>query len=105
MSLLVRIAQKKPRNAQEWLEKAQRGLPADSVVFNIIPVKLDDKPPILEISDEVMDKSVAYQLFELYNKDIFEQMVDEDGNFTYQLKGKYQKGMEKIMSKRFRKGF
>lgn len=92
-------------NAQEWLEKAQQRFASDSVVFNIIPVKLDDKPPILEISDEVMDKGVAYQLVELYNKDIFDQMVDEDGNFTYQLKGKYQKGMEKAMSKRFRKGF
>ena len=90
--------------AQSWLEEAQQRFTADTVVFNVIPVKLDDKPPILEITEEVMDKSVAYQLIELYNKDIFEQMVEEDGSFTYQLKGKYQKIMEKAMSRKFRKG-
>ena len=88
--------------AQSWLEEAQQRFTADSVVFNIIPVKLDDKPPILEITEEVMDKSVAYQLIELYNKEIFDQMVEEDGSFTYQLKGKYQKIMEKAMSRKFR---
>jgi len=90
--------------AQKWLEAAHDRFTADTVVFNIIPVKLDDKPPILEFSEEMMDKSVAHQLFDLYDKDVFEQMVDEDGNFTYQLKGKYQKSMEKIMSKKFRRG-
>ena len=89
--------------AQSWLEEAQQRFTADTVVFNVIPVKLDDKPPILEITEEVMDKSVAYQLIELYNKDIFEQMVEEDGSFTYQLKGKYQKIMEKAMSRKFGK--
>ena len=90
--------------AQAWLEEAQQRFTADSVVFNVIPVKLDDKPPILEITEEVMDKSVAYQLIDLYNKEIFDQMVEEDGSFTYQLKGKYQKIMETTMSKKFRKG-
>tara|TARA_B100002019_G_scaffold293174_1_gene319143 strand:+ start:302 stop:670 length:369 start_codon:yes stop_codon:yes gene_type:complete len=90
--------------AQKWLEAAHDRFTADTVVFNIIPVKLDDKPPVLEFSEEMMDKSVAHQLFDLYDKDVFEQMVDEDGNFTYQLKGKYQKSMEKIMSKKFRRG-
>lgn len=90
--------------AQKWLEAAHDRFTADTVVFNIIPVKLDDKPPILEFSEEMMDKSVAHQLFDLYDKDVFDQMVDEDGNFTYQLKGKYQKSMEKIMSKKFKRG-
>ena len=92
------------KEAEKWLEVAHDRFTADTVVFNILPVKLDDKPPILEISDEIMDKGVAYQLLELYNKNIFEQMVDENGNFTYQLKEKYQKGMETAMSKKFRKG-
>jgi hypothetical protein len=90
--------------AQKWLEVAQERFTADTVVFNILPVKLDEKPPILEFSEEVMDKGVAYQLLDLYNKNVFEQMVDENGNFTYQLKEKYQKGMETAMSKKFRKG-
>ena len=89
--------------AQGWLEEAQQRFTADTVVFNVIPVKLDEKPPILEITDEVMDKGVAYQLLELYNKDVFEQMVEEDGSFTYQLKSKYQRSMENAMSKKFRK--
>ena len=89
--------------AQKWLEVAHDRFTADTVVFNVIPVKLDEKPPILEITDEVMDKGVAYQLLELYNKDIFDQMVEEDGSFTYQLKGKYQKIMEKAMSRKFGK--
>lgn len=89
--------------AQRWLEEAQDRFTSDTVIFNIIPMKLDEKPPILEISEEVMDKGVGYQLVELYNKDIFEQMVEEDGSFTYQLKGKYQKIMEKAMSRKFGK--
>ena len=90
-------------DAQKWLEEAQERFKSDTVVFNIIPMKLDEKPPILEISEEVMDKGVAYQLVELYNKDVFDQMVDEKGNFTYQLKEKYQKNMESAMSRKFGK--
>ena len=88
--------------AQTWLEEAQQRFTADTVVFNVIPVKMDEKPPILEITDEVIDKGIAYQLAELYNKDIFDQMVEEDGSFTYQLKGKYQKIMETAMFRKFR---
>ena len=62
--------------AQKWLEAAHDRFTADTVVFNIIPVKLDDKPPVLEFSEEMMDKSVAHQLFDLYDKDVFEQMVN-----------------------------
>ena len=90
--------------AQKWLENAHDRFTADTVVFNIIPVKLDDKPPILELTEDFLEKSVANQLVELYNKDIFEQMVEEDGSFTYQLKAKYQKNMESAISKNLKRG-
>ena len=34
--------------AQKWLEASHDRFTADTVVFNIIPVKLDDKPPPLD---------------------------------------------------------
>lgn len=90
--------------AQRWLEAAHDRFTSDTVVFNIIPVKLDDKPPILELTEDFLEKGLAYQLVELYNKDVFEQMVEEDGSFTYQLKAKYQKNMESAISKNLKRG-
>ena len=91
------------KNAQEWLKKAQDTFVSETVIFSVLPIKMDGKPPILEISQEVIDRGVAYQLSELYNKDVFDQMVEEDGTFTYQIKRKYQSGMEKTMSRDFRR--
>lgn len=90
--------------AQKWLEAAHDRFTADTVVFNIIPVKLGDKPPILELTEDFLEKGVANQLVELYNRDVFDQMVEEDGNFTYQLKAKYQKNMESAISKNLKRG-
>ena len=89
--------------AQNWLEVSQDTFKTDTVVFNVIPVQMDRKPPILEISENATDKGIAYQLIELYNKDVFEQMVEPDGSFSYQLKDKYKKSMETAMSRRFKK--
>ena len=91
------------KNAQKWLKKAQDTFVSENVVLSVLPVKLDSKPPILEISEEVIDRGVGYQLTELYNKDVFDQMVEEDGTFTYQVKRKYQNSMEKTMSRDFRR--
>ena len=90
--------------AVKWLKEAQETFKSDTVVMNILPLQLDRKPPMLEMTKSILDSGVAYQLVELYNKDVFDQMVEEDGSFTYQLKARYQKGMETAMSKKFRKG-
>ncbi len=91
------------KNAQKWLKKAQDTFVSETVIFSILPLKLDGKPPILEISEEITSRGVAHQLCELYNKDVFDQMVEEDGTFTYQVKRKYQNSMEKTMSRDFRR--
>ena len=91
-------------DAAKWLEESKKIFTSETVVFNILPQQLDTKPPLLEITSEVKDKSVAYQLAELYDKDVFEQMVEEDGTFSYQLKSKYQNYMEKYIAKRFDRG-
>ena len=91
------------KNAQKWLKKAQDTFTSKNIVLSVLPVQLDSKPPILEISEEVIDRGVGYQLTELYNKDVFDQMVEEDGTFTYQVKRKYQNSMEKTMSRDFRR--
>jgi len=91
-------------DAAKWLEECKKIFTSETVVFNILPQQLDTKPPLLEITSEVKDKSVACQLAELYDKDVFEQMVEEDGTFSYQLKSKYQNYMEKYIAKRFDRG-
>jgi len=88
------------QECNKWLNEAQKTFD-DNVVFNVLPIELDKKPPILDISKSLTDKGIAFQLIELYNKDVFEQMVEPDGTFCYQLKGKYKSALEKIISKRF----
>ena len=90
--------------ASKWLKEAQDVFKGDTVVINILPVQVDSRPPILEMTKSIMDKGLAYQIIELYDKDVFDQMVEEDGTFTYQLKAKHQKTLEVAMSKKFRRG-
>jgi len=90
-------------DAEKWMIECQENFKSSTVMFNILPYQMDVKPPLLEMTEGVMDKTVAYQLAELYDKDVFEQMVESDGTFSYQLKSKYQNCMENYIAKKFDK--
>ena len=70
--------------ARRMAKEGARYISSETVIFSVLPIKMDGKPPILEIS-EVIDRGL-HMLSELYNKDVFDQMVEEDGTFTYQIK-------------------
>jgi len=89
------------KEAEQWLKRAQKTFVSENVVFNILPLDIDKKPPILSLSEQVKERGMIYQLIELYDRGIFEQMVEQDGSFSYQLKDKYKNSLEKIISKRF----
>lgn len=90
--------------AGDWLKECQNTFKTETVVFSILPQQLDAKPPLLEMTQTIHDSSVGHQLVDLYHKDVFEQMIESDGSFSYQLKPKYQNCMEKYIGKRFDKG-
>jgi|TARA_R100000479_G_C6293730_1_gene167591 hypothetical protein len=87
--------------ASGWISKAQEMFTSGAVVFNMLPIEMDAEPPLLKLTKSFVKDTLAMQLVEMYDRDVFEQMVDEKGNFTYQLKDKYKKTMEKLMLERF----
>ena len=90
--------------ANEWLEEAKQVFNS-TVVFNVLPVPCNVKPPILDIEGKAKnttgDLMVGLELYELYEAGIIQQMVDEDGCFSYQLSNKHQATLEKFISKGF----
>jgi hypothetical protein len=91
-------------DADKWMKECQDTFKSDTVIFSILPQELDAKPPLLEMTQTVHDSSVGHQLLELYNKDVFEQMIESDGSFSYQLKPKYQNCLEKYIARRIDRG-
>lgn len=90
--------------ADKWLEECKKCFSNKTTAFSILPIEMDTKPPLLEITSEISEKNIGYQLTELYNQGIFEQMVELDGSFSYQIKNKYKSCMEKVISKKFKRG-
>ena len=92
----------KEEEAQEYLEEALRIFATPSVVFNILQVPVNIRPPILDVqkkSNVTAGIAIAADLYTLYNDGIIEQMVDEDGSFSYQLSRKYQGTLEDFIEK------
>lgn len=92
----------KEEEAQEYLEEALRIFATPSVVFNILQVPVNIRPPILDVqkkSNVTADIAIAADLYTLYSDGIIEQMVDEDGSFSYQLSRKYQGTLEDFIEK------
>ena len=90
-------------DCQKYLQEAQSVFNS-SVVFNVIPMKINERPPILEIEksrQSPSDLMIGLELFELYDIGVIEQMVDENGDFSYQLSNKSQAALEKMISKNF----
>jgi hypothetical protein len=67
---------------------------------NILPIFLDEPPPILEFVKESKQDAVNEVLYSLYEAGAFEQMVEPDGSFSYSLKKGFQSSLEKIISRR-----
>jgi hypothetical protein len=90
--------------ASEWLEEASKVFNS-TVVLNVLPVACNVKPPILDIESKAKnttgDLMVGLELYELYEAGIIQQMVDEDGCFSYQLSNKHQATLEKFISRGF----
>lgn len=87
--------------AEKWLNESRKTFTSENIIFNIIPMKLDEKPPLLTLSKEFKQDKVGYQLLELYKGGIFNNMIEPDGSFSYQLKDKYKKYLEEMISKNF----
>lgn len=67
---------------------------------NILPIFLDEPPPILEFVKETKKDAVNELLYSLYEIGAFEQMVEPDGTFSYSLNKDFQSTLEKIISRR-----
>ena len=72
----------------------------DNVQCNVLPVFLDEPPPILEFVKESKQDAVNEVLYSLYEAGAFEQMVEPDGSFSYNLKKDFQTNLEKTISRR-----
>ena len=90
--------------ANGWLEEASKVFNS-TVVFNVLPVPCNVKPPILDIEknakDSTSDLMIGMELYELYEGGIIQQMVEEDGSFSYQLSNRHQATLEKFISRGF----
>ena len=56
--------------ADKWLEECKKCFSNNTTAFSILPIEVDTKPPLLEITSEISEKNIAYQLTELYNQGI-----------------------------------
>ena len=76
----------------------------EDIVVNILPMMLNGIPPLLvdDVFIEV-DNTQGKKLYELYKDDVFEQMVEPDGSFSYQVKEKYKNKLEKLISSGYNK--
>lgn len=87
--------------AHKYLEKIHAMISLESgkeVVLNVLKFNLDDMPHIME-SKNSLKNIMAEQLYSLYTSNVFEQMIDTDGSFSYQLTNKYKELLEKVISK------
>jgi len=85
--------------ADFFMRKAISGFES-KVECNILPVFLDEAPPILEYVKEAKEDAVNEVLYSLYEAGAFEQMVEPDGSFSYSLKKDFQSSLEKTISRR-----
>lgn len=67
-----------------------------NVVLNILKFNLDEKPEMLK-EKGLLKNVIGEQLYSLYTSNVFEQMVESDGSFSYQLTSKYKQLLEKII--------
>jgi len=87
------------RKAKANLNKILKLRPeTDAVSFNILKFPLDDKPSILKMRELAMD-FYGEQLLSMYHDGMFEQMVEQDGTFSYSLTNKFKKILEKAISR------
>ena len=85
--------------AEKYLRKANDSFGPETEC-SLIPIFLDESPPILEYANETKEEATGEVLYSLYKTGVFEQMVEEDGTFSYSLKANFQSVLEKAISKK-----
>jgi hypothetical protein len=66
---------------------------------NVLPIFLDEAPPILDFIKQTKKDALGEGLYSLYEIGAFEQMVEADGSFSYSLKKDFQTKLENVISK------
>jgi len=85
------------RKAEKYLDLIDKTLPkSGSSMLNIIPFDPDEEPSILKMR-KTSRKRIAEDLLSLYKDEVFQQMVETDGTFSYVVSPKYQKLLEKAI--------
>lgn len=85
------------RKAEKYLDLIERTLPqSGNSMLNIIPFDPDEEPAILKMR-KTSRQRIADDLLILYKEEVFEQMVEVDGSFSYVLSAKYKKILEKAI--------
>ena len=85
------------KKAEKYLDMIERTLPkSSSSLLNIIPFDPDEEPSILKLRRSARQR-IAADLLSLYQDEVFEQMVETDGSFSYVLSTKYKKILEKAI--------
>ena len=85
------------KKAEKYLDMIERTLPkSSSSLLNIIPFDPDEEPSILKLRKSARQR-IAADLLSLYQDEVFEQMVETDGTFSYVLGAKYKKILEKAI--------
>lgn len=87
------------KEAYKYLKRANDKFGPDTEC-SLIPIFLDESPPILEYADQTKEEVTGEVLYSLYKTGVFEQMVEEDGTFSYSLKADFQSVLEKAISKK-----
>lgn len=86
------------KKADFYKEKTLKGF-ENKAECNVLPMFLDESPPILEFVKETKKDAIDDVLYSLYEVGAFEQMVEPDGSFSYSLKKEFQDNLEKIISR------
>ena len=87
------------KEAYKYLKKANDKFGPDTEC-SLIPIFLDESPPILEYANQTKEEVTGEVLYSLYKNGVLEQMVEEDGTFSYYLGADFQSSLEKTISRR-----
>ena len=87
--------------AEEYAKLVRKRFPTvkgSQVSIDVIPYHLDQKPPILDIKVEPTP-AIRENLVYLYENGVLDQVVEEDGTFSYILTPKFKQVLEKSIAK------
>ena len=70
----------------------------ESISFNILNFKMNDKPSILKMKKIAMDY-IGDELFGMFQQGMIEQMVESDGSFSYVITDKFKTALESAITR------